>query len=219
MDKKTTMTATDENRYVWEHAHNEINNYIMQSKSRELEKAWTLAQRIIAAQASMYQPGVSAGVAKAFAWEDFEMACRGVGQPGIGGAVFHLWSRTARRDDKTLQNVLAEGFRSAVAATDPAVLRYSIGVRNTPIATLDKGFGKREASARVDYGAYGGTGSDVLDFDFGELDGVVTAPAPKKADDVAGRPTFLFTVIPGGKTDTPKSPAVPPPPPPRKPQK
>ena len=216
MNKNTTQTPTDGNRYVWEHAFKEIDNYLSQTKSRELEKAWTMAQRIIGAQASMYRGDVSAEVAQAYAWEDFEMACRGVGQPGIGGAIFHLWSRTSRRDDKTLQNVLTEGFRSAVAATDPAVLRYGLGVRNTPIATLDKGFGKREVSPSS---GFGGTGSDVMDDDLGALDRVLSTPAPKKADDVAGRPTFMFTVIPGGKTDTPKSPAVPPPPPPRKSQK
>lgn len=214
MIKKTTPTATDDNRYVWEHAHKEIDSYIKQTKSLELEKAWVLAQRIIAAQASMYRPDVSTTVATSMAWEDFEMACRGVGQPGVGGAIFHLWSRTARRDDKRFQAVLAEAFRAAVGATDPAVLRYGIGLRNTPIATLDKGFGKREASPSS--GA-AGLGGDMMDVDFDSLGGSVDVPPPKQVDDVAGRPTFQFTVIPGGRVDTPKAPT--PPPSTRKPRK
>jgi hypothetical protein len=144
VNDKTTGTPSVINRYMWEHAHKEIDRHIKSVNAPELTKAWILAQKIIASQASLYAPEVSEEVAMSMAWEDFEMACRGVGQPGIGGAIFHLWSRTTRRDDKKFQSVLTAAFAAAGAATDPRAFRYAAHHRDTPIATLDKGFGKRE---------------------------------------------------------------------------
>ena len=214
MTMNSTDKPTDTNRYAWELAQKAIDAYIQESGTKPMVDAWLLAQRMIAAQASIYRPEHSMAVSMSMAWEDFEMACRGIGQPGIGGGIFHLWSRTSRTEDKRLQTVLTEAFKAAVVATDTKVLRYAMGHRNTPIATLDKGFGKREVSPISEKPL---ASAGVLSHDWfnSVVDTAASSPEPTQPqDDVVGRPTFKFTVINGGKVNDPKpfgSPGVTPP--------
>ncbi len=199
MSMTTTNNPTDTNRYAWELAKKEIDSYVEEFGTKPVADAWLLAQRIIAAQASTYHPEHSMAVSMSMAWEDFEMACRGIGQPGIGGAIFHLWSRTSRTEDKRLQAALTEAFKAAVVATDTKVLRYAMGHRNTPIATLDKGFGKREVSPISEKPS---AKAGALSHDWFNSTTPVSTPAPTEVkDDVVGRPSFKFTVINGGKID------------------
>lgn len=201
MNMNTTNNPTDTNRYAWELAKKEIDAYIQESGTQPMVEAWTLAQRMIAAQASIYRPEHSMAVSMSMAWEDFEMACRGIGQPGIGGGIFHLWSRTSRTEDKRLQTVLTEAFKAAVVATDSKVLRYAMGHRNTPIATLDKGFGKREVSP-ISEKPLANPGALSHDWFNSVVDAAASSAAPAEVkDDVVGRPSFKFTVINGGKID------------------
>ena len=202
MSMTTTNNPTDTNRYAWELAKKAIDSYVEEFGTKPVADAWLLAQRIIAAQASTYHPEHSMAVSMSMAWEDFEMACRGIGQPGIGGAIFHLWSRTSRTEDKRLQAALTEAFKAAVVATDTKALRYAMGHRNTPIATLDKGFGKREVAPISEKPS---AKAGALSHDWFNSTAPDSAPAPAEVkDDVVGRPSFKFTVINGGKIDDPK---------------
>lgn len=193
MNDKPTGTKSVTTRYMWEPAHKEIDQYIKSVNAPELTKAWTLALRIIEAQASLYVTDVSEELAMSMAWEDFEMACRGVGQPGIGGAIFHLWSRTSRREDKKFQSVLNAAFEAARGATDPRAFRYSAHHRSTPVATLEKGFGKREVQPSALSAPH-----VEADFDSDFLNG---APPGKKGVIPKPPPNFKFTVLTGGKKD------------------
>ena len=201
MSMTTTNNPTDTNRYAWELAQKAVDAYVTEFGTKPVADAWLLAQRIIAAQASTYHPEHSMTVSMSMAWEDFEMACRGIGQPGIGGAIFHLWSRTSRTEDKRFQTVLTEAFKAAVVATDSKVLRYAMGHRNTPIATLDKGFGKREVSPISESPS---AKAGALSEDWFNSTTTASKPAPEVKDDVVGRPSFKFTVINGGKINDPK---------------
>ena len=204
MTMNSTDKPTDTNRYAWELAQKEIDAYIQESGTKPMVDAWLIAQRMIAAQASIYRPEHSMAVSMSMAWEDFEMACRGIGQPGIGGGIFHLWSRTSWTEDKRLQTVLTEAFKAAVVATDTKVLRYAMGHRNTPIATLDKGFGKREVSPISEKPL---ASAGVLSHDWfnSTVEAAASSAAPTPTqDDVVGRPSFKFTVINGGKVNDPK---------------
>ena len=195
MTMNSTDKPTDTNRYAWELAQKEIDAYIQESGTKPMVDAWLIAQRMI--EHSM-------AVSMSMAWEDFEMACRGIGQPGIGGGIFHLWSRTSRTEDKRLQTVLTEAFKAAVVATDTKVLRYAMGHRNTPIATLDKGFGKREVSPISEKPL---ASAGVLSHDWfnSTVEAAASSAAPTPTqDDVVGRPSFKFTVINGGKVNDPK---------------
>lgn len=174
---------------MWELAHDVIDQYIKGVNSPDLTKAWILAKKIIAAQASLYVPQVSEEIAMSMAWEDFEMACRGVGQPGIGGAIFHLWSRTSRQADKTFQRVLTTAFAAAADATQPSAFCYAAHYRSTPIATLEKGFGKREVKPISAYGVTPGEAPE------GYLIGETPLPE-KKATPPSN---FKFTVLKGGR--------------------
>ena len=204
MTMNSTDKPTDTNRYAWELAQKEIDAYIQESGTKPMVDAWLIAQRMIAAQASIYRPEHSMAVSMSMAWEDFEMACRGIGQPGIGGGIFHLWSRTSRTEDKRLQTVLTEAFKAAVVATDTKVLRYAMGHRNTPIATLDKGFGKREVSP-ISEKPLASAGALSHDWFNSTVEAAASSAAPTPTqDDVVGRPSFKFTVINGGKVNDPK---------------
>ena len=194
MKMTSVPTPTETNCYVWQHAWKAIDDAVRQIDVPYLDRAWVVAQRIIEAQASTYRPEVSETVALAMAWEDFEIACRGSGQPGIGGAIFHMWSRVPSNHDKVLHKALTEGFKRAVAATSPDVLRYPATARSTPIATLAKGFGRAEVAA-LDEDKWRGTPSPVH-ASFG-------GPAPAIADenlDTVGRPVFKFSILDGGRS-------------------
>lgn len=146
MSRKQKHTApTAENHYAWAIAWESIDAAVDVIDRPPLDRAWAFAQKVIEAQSEMYQPHVGRTVAIAMAWEDLEIAFRGFGQPGIGGAVFHLWSRIPDEFDDFFHQMVHTGFTASVAATDPNVLRYDLALRRTPIATLSNGFGKGEA--------------------------------------------------------------------------
>jgi hypothetical protein len=131
--------------YAWREAHKAIDEKVRSEGSASLIAAWQVAQAIIEAQARASYPEESLPTALARAWEDFEMACRGVGQPGVSGAIFMLWSRTLRRQDGAFQTTLTRAFAAAVLATERAGLRYPMRLRSIRVATLRKGFGLAEA--------------------------------------------------------------------------
>jgi len=138
---------TETNHYAWIQAWSKIEEAVQEINTIPLSRAWVLCQRIIDAQASLYSEHVGERVAIAMAWEDLEMGFRGIGQPGISGAVFHLWSRVPDNCDAYFHSMLTEGFYDAVVATDPTVLRYASKYHKIDIATLTSGFGKGEVDA------------------------------------------------------------------------
>lgn len=206
MKTSTIPTPTDSNCYRWQHAWKAIDDAVHLIDQPFLDRAWVVAQRIIEAQASTYRPEVSEAVALAMAWEDFEIACRGSGQPGVGGAIFHLWSRVPANHDKTFQKALTEGFKRAVSASDPTILRYPASARNAAVATLQKGFGKAETTS-LDDGRWQGSPSHFnTKFSGG---GVAPELPPEPELDTVGRPVFQFSILDGGKKASETKPSIP----------
>lgn len=150
------MQPNDENRYAWEHAWRILDTFIQEVNSPFLHRAWVLAQRYIEAHASGYRPDLSPELALAYAWEDFEMACRGRGHPGIAGAFFLLWSRCPSNWDHRFEATLRRAFDEALLATDPRILRYPAGLRKE-VATLKKGYDRGEAAPNDDHRWHGVT--------------------------------------------------------------
>lgn len=199
-------TPTDSNCYRWQHAWKAIDDAVREIDQPFLDRAWVVAQRIIEAQASTYRPEATETVALAMAWEDFEIACRGAGQPGVGGAIFHLWSRVPSNHDKAFHKALTEGFKRAVASSDPTILRYPSTSRSAAVATLQKGFGKAETTS-LDDGRWQGSPSHFNS----KFSGGGAAPElpPEPELDTVGRPVFQFSIIDGGKKDSATTPKIP----------
>ena len=196
--KIKSANPTDDNHYAWAAAWESIDAAIDVIDTPSLCRAWAFSQKLIEVQSLMYQPHVSRKVALAMAWEDLELAFRGMGQPGIGGAVFHLWSRIPDEFDDFFHQMVDTGFKASVDATDAAVLRYDLTLRKTPIATLDSGFGRGEAEAK-DTGFWENLVVPTHSWE--------THAQLKETDEpVAGRPVLIhanrghkLTVIDGGK--------------------
>jgi hypothetical protein len=132
--------------YQYEHVREALNRFTSQSTS-EMQEAWRLAQEIIEAQARFYRAFWDEPTARAKAWEDFEIACRGRGAAGISGAVFELWQHLPRRKDNAFLAAMEQGFAKAHQNTDPRFLRYRPHDRNAKLRTLEDGFDEPEASA------------------------------------------------------------------------
>jgi hypothetical protein len=206
MKTNTIPTPTDSNCYRWQHAWKAIDDAVRLIDQPYLDRAWVVAQRIIEAQASTYRPEVTEAAALAMAWEDFEIACRGSGQPGVGGAIFHLWSRIPANHDKAFQKALTEGFKQAVATSDPSILRYPATARTSPIATLQKGFGRAE-TASLDDSRWQGSPTH---FNSKFSGGNVAPELPEEKElDTVGRPVFQFSILDGGRKDDSPKPAIP----------
>lgn len=147
------MERTTVDWYRWRRARNVIKVNIERSGTPEMLWAWRLAAKFVEEQATVYFSALPRELAMAAAWEDFEMACRGVGQPGVAGGIFMLWSRTPLSHELWLHQTLSRAFADAVLATSAEALRYPLVLRRIPIATLDDGFGLPEVPAT---GAFGG---------------------------------------------------------------
>jgi len=133
-------------RYAWERVQAELNKFVDSLDIQGLYVAWMKAQLIIEAQARFYSHvgnGVEDSVS--MAWEDFEMACRGRGEPGITGAIFHMWSRLPNKNDKAFKTALERAFLEAYYATAPAARRYRDKDYKAKVHTLADGFDDPEA--------------------------------------------------------------------------
>ena len=126
--------------FQFHHAKDRIDKFIRGMADRELIDAWELAQEIIEAQTRHYRKRWGEDVARAKAWEDFEMAWRGRAHAGISGAVFHMWAEMPNHRCSALIKTLEDAFSVAHASTDPTHLRYCETDRKSPILTLDEGF-------------------------------------------------------------------------------
>ncbi len=134
--------------YAWKPADAHIHRWIVAQRDPDLIRAWRLVRAIIHAQGVLYARS-RPEVALARAWEDFDIACRGMGEAAITGAVFHLWCEVPPELEATLETVLGEAFRRAQDATPPRALRYAASTYRVPIAThANRGFRRRAALPR-----------------------------------------------------------------------
>ncbi len=134
--------------YAWKPANTHIRRWIAEQRDPDLTRGWRLVRATIEAQTTLYARS-RREVALARAWEDFDIACRGMGEPGITGAVFQLWFETPRELETQLEGVLAEAFGRALQATPPRALRYDPGAYKVPIATFqNRGFRRAMALRR-----------------------------------------------------------------------
>lgn len=139
-------TAKKSDIYAWEIAREKIHKFIDDLNNVHLYTAWIKAQLIIEAQARYHSHvGHSVDDAVAMAWEDFDVAARGMGEPGIAGAVFILWSRLPKKHDAQMKRVMTEAFAAAQEATEPSRLRYTYNVRFARVLTLEDNFDLVEA--------------------------------------------------------------------------
>lgn len=134
------------NIYAWQLAREKIHKFVTDLDNPHVFTAWIKAQLVIEAQARYHHHvGHTVEDAVAMAWEDFDMAARGKGEPSVAGAVFILWSRLPKKHDSQLQKTLTEAFRAAQEGTEPNRLRYHISVRDSRVLTLQDNFDLVEA--------------------------------------------------------------------------
>jgi hypothetical protein len=134
--------------YAWEVAREMIHEYITGLNNPQVFAAWIKCQLVIEAQARFHRHvGHTLDEAVAMAWEDFDTATRGKGEPSVAGAVFIMWSRLPAKNDRDLQQVYTEAFKAAQDATEPSRLRYHSTVRNSRVLTLKDDFDLPEAIA------------------------------------------------------------------------
>ena len=134
--------------YAWRIAHAMIARKVERIGRAEITLAWRVAVAMIDAYAESLYAGKDRETAQAMAWEDFEMACRDVGMPGMSGPVGQLASRlcplrrnSARVDapyvpwavSTVFYRTLNRAFRAAVTATPPGGLRYPLRLRELEI--------------------------------------------------------------------------------------
>lgn len=187
---------TPQNRYAWEAAYEVLNRFVREVGTAHFTRAWIMTQRMLESVASCYRPDEPEPVAKAMAWEDFEMACRGRGSPLLAGGFFQMWSRCPGNYDKAFELALSRAFDAALKLTDPRILRYPAAYRQGEMATLTKNFQRGEATPVDDarwHGVVPGEMSDWLEEAHPELQ----APEPRR-----------LVVLEGGLSDRPPAPRV-----------
>lgn len=137
---------TKSDMYAWKIARQKIHSFVKELDNPHLFTAWIKAQLIIEAQAGFHHHvGHSVEDSVAMAWEDFDVAARGKGEPGVAGAIFLMWSRIPKKNDAQLQRVFTEAFAAAQEATVPSQLRYFESVRKSRVLTLQDDFDLVEA--------------------------------------------------------------------------
>ena len=136
--------------YAWRVARDRIDHLVATvDPSGTVAEGWEKARLIIDAWARLHRRrGRAAEEARAMAWEDFDVAARGHGEPGISGAVFALWSSVPSGLDETYRFGIEAALDAAQAATDPSALRYRPAERRARVRTLDDSFDLPEAVPR-----------------------------------------------------------------------
>lgn len=133
-------------RYAWERSKAVLDEFIEGLNNVAMDVAWVKAQLIIEAQAEFHERlGNSEEDAMAMAWEDFDIASRGRGEPCVTGAVFQLWSRLPHRFDAKFRKALEAAFKAAREATHPAARRYAPRDYEAKVQTVEDGFDDPEA--------------------------------------------------------------------------
>ena len=133
-------------RYAWERAKEVLDGFIVGLNNIAMDVAWVKAQLIIEAQAQFHvRIGNSEEDAIAMAWEDFDIACRGRGEPGVTGAIFQLWSRLPKRFDSKFKKALEAAFQASRAETHPHARRYAPRDCDARIQSVEDGFDDPEA--------------------------------------------------------------------------
>jgi hypothetical protein len=161
-----------------------------------LQESWLLAQEIIEAQARFYGRFWSVDISRAKAWEDFDIACRGQGSPGIGGAVFELWSSIPPDYEIEFLAVLNTAIELARSRTDLRYARYNLVARTKPLRTLSQGFCLPQA-APVDFDIP--TAQSVRDFALSNGTEVPISKTRTKENHESQQKGPVFTVFPGGR--------------------
>jgi hypothetical protein len=161
-----------------------------------LSESWMLAQEIIEAQTRFYRRFWGEDVSRAKAWEDFDIACRGRGAPGISGAVFELWASIPAEYEKEFQAVLTTSIEHARNRTDMRYARYNLVSRVSPVRTLSQGFCLPQA-APVDFDIP--TADSVRDFALSNGIEVPISSTRKKEKHEPQQKGPVFTVFPGGR--------------------
>jgi hypothetical protein len=182
-------------RYDWQRVQESVDKFVADIDSQSVFFAWMKAQLIIEAQSRFYSHvGNSVEDAVSMAWEDFEMACKGRGEPGITGAILHMWSRIPAKNDRAFKRCLEVGFAAARFGVNVNALRYRDKDYMAKVHTLNDGFDDPEAIP---------------------ITIVAAAPQPaaptkstlkdriNKVTDFSNSP---FSVITGGKDETPEAP-------------
>lgn len=135
-------------------------------------------------------------ISRSKAWEDFDIACRGQGAPGISGAVFELWAAVPPEFEKEFQAVLNTSIEHARLRTDMRYARYNLVARVAPIRTLSQGFCLPQA-APVDFAIP--TADSVRDYALSNGVEVPISKSRKKEKHEPQQKGSVFTVIPGGR--------------------
>jgi hypothetical protein len=137
-------------RYAWRVARRAIDRLVAVSDpTGTVAVGWEKAQLIIDAWSRLYRRrGHGVHEARAMAWEDFDVAARGRGEPGISGAVFAFWSSVPGPLDEFYRVGIEVALGAAQAATEPTSLRYRPADRCDRVRTLDDGFDLPEAVPR-----------------------------------------------------------------------
>ncbi len=136
------------NRYAFERVHEAIDAFMQKTQFRPLQRAWRQAQEMIRAQQRALYPEWIEKVGMSFAWEDFEVACRGQGGPAITGAILQIWSTLPEDLDDEFRQVLCDAFEEAGDRTARTARRYTSAVLDRPVHLLCDGFAMPEATPR-----------------------------------------------------------------------
>jgi hypothetical protein len=180
-------------RYAWRHAWEILDAFFKQIDLTPMDVAWMKAQLIISAQAQFHeQLGNSEEDAVAMAWEDFDIACRGRGEPCVTGAIFQLWSRLPKKHDRKFIKALTTAFQAARDNTDPMAQRYAPLDYAATLQSVEDGFDSPEAIPLIH---------------IPRIESIKSARDLKNAiNKVVDFSNSPFAVIEGGKDETPEAP-------------
>jgi hypothetical protein len=181
--------------YQFQHARHGLDMWIKAKDIPGLDESWELAKEVIEAQARFYRRYWGEEVARAKAWEDFDIACRGRGAPAISGAVFELWSNVPPEEAGEMRSVITAVLAKSQGETDTRYLRYNVVDRHSPVRTLEDGFCEPEAHP-IDFDIP--CTATVKSFALTEGIPVSTLPTPETKHETKQVPR-AFTVLPGGR--------------------
>lgn len=183
--------------YQFQHVRHGMDIWVKHKDIPGLDESWDLAKEVIEAQARFYRRYWGEEVARAKAWEDFDIACRGRGGPAISGAVFELWANVPAEEVGEMRSVITALLAKSQGETDTRYLRYNVVDRHAAVRTLDEGFCEPEATA-IDFDIP--PASTVKAFALSDGVPVSTFPTPETKHETKqdARP---FTVLPGGRGD------------------
>ncbi len=132
-----------EERYAYEEAEKKLDAFAKRIKSRPFHRAYRKFKVLVKvfAYCDFSAPNLPTEEHLSWAWEDVELAFKGLGDSTLHGCIVQMWSCLSPQEKKFFLSTVKIGFSEAEAATGEDVARrYLFRYRRKPVRNPELGY-------------------------------------------------------------------------------